>query len=198
MNKKVIIIGAGGHGRVVADIVKLNGDEVVGYLDDNKTGCVNGIEVLGTNQDIGKFDCYYFAAIGDNQTRQKIMQKDVKWYTAIHPSAVIAQDAKISCGVVIMANAVVNPGSVIGKGTIINTAATVDHDNVIGDFVHLSPGVHLAGTVTVKERTWVGIGAIVINNVTICSDAMIGAGTVVAKDITECGTYVGVPARIRI
>lgn len=198
MNKKVIIIGAGGHGRVVADIVRLNGDEVIGFIDDNKTGFVNGCEVLGTIKDIGKFDCYYFAAIGDNATRQKIMEKDVKWYTAIHPSAVVAKDVEIPCGVVIMANAVVNPGSVIGEGVIINTAATVDHDNVIGDFVHLSPGVHLAGTVTIKERTWVGIGAIVINNVTICSDAMIGAGTVVAKDITECGTYVGVPARIRI
>ena len=197
MNKKVIIIGAGGHGRVVADIVRLNGDEVIGFIDDNKTGIVNGYEVLGTIKDIGKFDCYYFAAIGDNATRQKIMEKDVKWYTAIHPSAVVAKDVEIPCGVVIMANAVVNPGSVIGKGVIINTAATVDHDNVIGDFVHLSPGVHLAGTVTIKERTWVGIGAIVINNVTICSDAMIGAGTVVAKDIEESGTYIGVPAKMR-
>ena len=195
MNKKVIIIGAGGHGRVVADIVKLNGDEVIGYIDDNKTGTVNGCEVLGTNQDIGKFDCYYFAAIGDNTTRQKIMQKDVKWYTAIHPSAVVAEDVKISCGVVVMANAVVNSGSTVGRGAIINTAATVDHDNIIEDFVHLSPGVHLAGTVTVKERTWVGIGAIVVNNVTICSDAMIGAGAVVVKDVVESGTYVGVPMR---
>lgn len=196
MNKKVIVIGAGGHGKVVTDIVKLNGDEVIGYLDNTKTGTVNGIEVLGTNEDIGKYDCYYFAAIGDNVIRQKIMERDVKWYTAIHPSAVVAQDVEISQGVVVMANAVINSGSTIGKGVIINTAATVDHDNIIEDFVHLSPGVHLAGTVTVKERTWIGIGAIVINNVTICSDAMVGAGAVVLKDVDKKGVYVGTPIRM--
>lgn len=87
-----------------------------------------------------------------------------------------------------------NPGAVIGKGCIINTCASVDHDCRVEDFVHVSVGAHVAGTVRIGERTWVGAGATVSNNVRICDDCMIGAGAVVVKDIMERGTYVGVPA----
>lgn len=194
-NKKVVIIGAGGHGRVIANIVKLNGDEVVGYLDDRKTGEFNGCDILGTSDDIGLNDRFYFAAIGDNEVRQRIMGADAMWYTAIHPSAVIAEDAQISEGVAIMANAVINPGSKIGRGAIINTSATVDHDNVIKDYAHIGPGAHLAGTVIIGERTFVCIGANIINNIDICDDAIIGSGAVVLNSIKEKGTYAGVPAK---
>lgn len=195
MSKKVIIIGAGGHGKVIADIVKRSGDEIAGYLDDQKTGVFNGYRILGTTKAIGKWDGFYFAAVGNNRTRQSIMNRDVKWYSAIHPSAVIAEDVVLREGIAIMANAVINAGSQIGRGAIINTAATVDHDCVIKEFAHISPGVHLAGTVTVGERTWLGISAAVINNATIGNDVVIGAGAVVLDSINAQGTYLGIPAK---
>lgn len=195
MAKKVIIIGTGGHGKAVAEIVRLCGDRVLGYLDDNKTGKFNDCEILGTSDDIGKFDAYYFAAVGDNYARQRMMEKPVKWYCAVHPSAVVSADSVIGEGVALMANAVVGVGSTVGRGAVINTAASVDHDNSIGDFVHVSPGAHLAGTVSVGAFTWIGSCACVINNLDICGDVIVGAGGVVLESIREPGTYVGVPVR---
>lgn len=94
-----------------------------------------------------------------------------------------------------MANAVINPGSRVGRGCIINTGATVDHDCVLEDFVHVSPGAHVAGSVFIGSRTWVGIGGIISNNLTICADCIVGAGAVVVRNIDQPGIYVGAPAR---
>ncbi len=198
MNKKVVIIGAGGHGRVVADIVESCGDSVLGFLDDNNTN--NKVNVIGKSSDAPKYcdgETELFVAVGNAKIREKIMLDlpNAKWYTAIHPSAVISPSAVIGEGSCVMPNAVVNNSAVIGRGVIINTCASVDHDDVIGDFVHISCGTNLAGTVTVGKGTWVGIGSAVSNNLSICEDVMIGAGAVVVKDITEKGTYVGVPAK---
>ena len=101
----------------------------------------------------------------------------------------------LGAGTVVMAGAVINCCTKIGKGCIINTGSTIDHDNLIEDYVHISPGAHLAGTVNVGRGTWLGIGSIVSNNINITGDCKIGAGTVVVMDITELGTYVGVPSR---
>lgn len=198
--KKVIVIGAGGHGRVVADIIKKSGDKVCGFLDDKEPQMLPKLPVIGKTDLINTIDIenyYFFIAIGNNQIRQKIMESHptIKWYTAIHPSAVIADDVEVGTCTAIMANAVVNSGSKIGRGAIINTAATVDHDNIIGDFVHISPGAHLAGTVYIGDRCWMGIGTNVNNNISICDDCIIGAGATVINNIDEAGTYVGVPAR---
>lgn len=199
---KLLIIGAGGHGRVVADIAKLLGRyNQIDFVDDADDKEVRGYQVIGKmvniDQWIGK--CDFFVAIGDNRTRHTIMslldEKGAQLATFIHPSAVIADDVEIGYGSVVTANAVINCGSRIGKGVIINTAATVDHDNVIHDYVHISPGVHLAGTVQIGEMTWIGIGAAVNNNVNICGGCTIGAGAVVIKNIDEVGTYVGVPTK---
>ena len=114
--------------------------------------------------------------------------RDLHYYTAIHPSAVIASDATIGAGSVVMANAVVNTGGVIGQHCIVNTGATVDHDCNLDDFVHLSPGVHLSGTVEIGRLSWLGISAAVTNNVNICGGCTIGAGAVVIKDIEIAGT----------
>ena len=120
----------------------------------------------------------------------------MRWYTAIHPSAVIsALDTEIGAGSVVMANAVVNPSAHIGTHCIINTAAVVEHDNRIGDFSHISVGARLGGAVSIGAHTWIGIGAAVGNNVSICDHCIIGAGGAVIHAITESGTYVGVPAR---
>ncbi len=196
--KRVIIIGAGGHGKVVADIVKCCGDEAVGFLDDKSLDAIPQFNVIGTIQDIGCFDdVWYFPAIGNASIRESIFARhpNVRWYTAIHPTSVVADDITIGHGTCVMANAVVNPGTKIGIGCIINTASTVDHDCTIYDFVHLSPGVHISGTVTVGKNTWIGIGASVVNNVSICDSCIIGAGAIVINDIEYAGTYIGVPAK---
>ncbi len=194
--KKVIIIGAGGHGKVAADIISLSGDEVFGFLDDKPPESLSGFNVIGNFGDIGKWsDCCYFAAVGNSDIRKKLMSNNVSWYTAIHPTAVIASDVKIGEGSLLAANSVINTGTEIGRGCIVNTAATVDHDCVLGDFVHISPGTHLSGSVSVGSGTWIGVGACVINNIEICGNCVIGAGAAVIKNIDEVGTYVGVPVR---
>lgn len=202
MKKNVIIIGASGHGKVIADIVIKSGDLIKGFLDDNKEkgGLFCDYPVLGTVLEFSKFknNCEFIIAIGNSDIRKKIsvICKDVKWYTAIHPQSIISSiDVNIGEGTVIMANAVLNSGVNIGKHCIINTSSVVEHDNIIKNFTHISVGTSLAGNVIVGENTWIGIGATVKNNIKICDNCMIGAGAVVVKDITEPGTYIGVPAR---
>jgi len=203
MNQSVVIIGASGHGKVVADIVIENGDKVLGFLDDNPNLPEKfvGFPVLGTIDEYKKYsDARFIVAIGNATIREKIANKleNVAWYMAIHPAAVISKlDTVIDDGTVVMANAVVNPGARIGRHCIINTGAIVEHDNRLEDYVHVSVGAKLAGTVSVGKSTWIGIGASVSNNLNICADCMIGAGAVVVKNIKEAGTYVGVPARKR-
>lgn len=197
--KKVVIIGAGGHGRVIADIVTLSGDVVLGFLDDKDPSEFPNITILGKLTDIERFkqEASFIVGIGNNQLRKQIMETfDVDWYTAIHPTAVITSDVVIGEGTAIMANAVINTGSKLGRGVIVNTAATVDHDNVLEDYVHASPGVHLGGTVHIGSETWIGIGAVVINNVDICEECVIGAGALVILPIMLKGVYIGVPAKI--
>ena len=199
MNESVIIIGAGGHGRVIADIVLKSGDTLLGFLDDGAVSSeISGIPVLGRIEDYVKYpDTAFIIGIGSSAARESIAQRlgSVRWHTAIHPSAVIsALDTHIGPGSAVMANAVVGPGARIGSHCIVNTAAVVEHDNRIGDYVHVSVGARLGGTVTVGEHTWVGIGAVISNNVAVCPHCMLGAGAVVIHDIRESGTYVGVPA----
>ncbi|MEA4914552.1 MAG: acetyltransferase [Christensenella sp.] len=198
--KQVIIIGAGGHGKVVADIVKCCGDEVMGFLDDKSPDELPEFKIIGTTQDIGhSVEAWYFPAIGNASIRENIFKQnpDVQWYTAIHPASVVADDVVIGCGTCIMANVVINPGAKIGIGCILNTASTIDHDCIISDFVHLSPGVHISGTVGVGRGSWLGVGAVVSNNVNICGGCIIGAGAVVINNIDTAGIYVGIPAQKR-
>lgn len=196
----VIIIGAGGHAKVIADIVLCRGDRVLGFLDDRPeaTGAY-GIPVLGKVADYPLWpNARFLIGIGSAAVRQKLAKQlgGVQWYTAIHPAATVSRlGVTIGEGSVVMAGAIINPGTRIGDHCIINSAAVVEHDNDIGSFVHISVGAKTAGTVTVGDSTWVGIGATISNNLTICSDCMIGAGAVVVKDIDAPGTYVGVPAR---
>lgn len=199
--KKLVIIGASGHGKVVADIAVKNGYKDIVFLDDNETvkEC-GGYPVMGKSADSEKYGCEVFVAIGNAAIRQQIQEQleasGIKIPTFIHPSAVIAEDVLIGAGTVVMAGAVINPGSTVGRGCILNTCSSVDHDCRVADFVHVSVGAHLAGTVTIGERTWIGIGSVVSNNLQITHDCMIGAGAVVVKNILEIGTYKGVPAKM--
>lgn len=193
--EKLIIIGAGGHGRVVSETAKLNGYQVIDFLDDADNQTAVG-KVADFIKYIGEAD--FIVAIGNNAVRMKI-QSDLKKAGAnvvslIHPNATVSESAAVGKGTVVMAGAVINAGAVIGDGAIINTCASVDHDCKIGDFSHIAVGARICGTVGIGDCTWIGAGATVINNINICSESLIGAGAVVVKDIKEIGTYVGVPA----
>lgn len=203
MKKDVIILGAGGHAKVIAEIVIKSGDNLIGFLadDDNKQKGQEiylGKKLIGTIDDcINYQDAYFIIGIGDNNARKNIANRlNLKWYTAIHPSAIIASDVKIGEGSVIMPIVVINPGTIIGKHCIINTSSSVDHDNIIEDYVHISPGAHLAGTVTIKEGTWICTGVTIINKITINKNNIIGAGAVVIKNIYDTDSiYAGVPIK---
>lgn len=200
MHKEVIIIGAGGHGKVIADIIEKSGDKVCGFLDDgaeNKE--VFGYPVLGKTQDCHKFsDKEFFIAIGNNGIRKKIATENngLKFYTAIHPSAIISRGVEIGIGTCVMAGSVINADTKIGKHVIINSGSVVEHDNILADYVHLSPGAVLCGTVRVGECTHIGAGVTVKNNTSITSDTVIGVGVAVVSDIETSGTYCGVPAKM--
>lgn len=206
MHKKVIIIGAGGHAKVIADIIEKSGDQIVGFLDDKiekNTIIVKDYKVIGDlnsrfSLSIANKDYEFIIAIGDNKKREEISKSpNLKFYTAIHPSAQIGLDVEIEEGTVIMAHVCINSSSRVGKHCIINTGAIIEHDNIIENFVHISPNATLGGTVKVGENTHIGIGSVVKNNITICQNCTVGAGAVVVKNIIEEGTYIGVPARER-
>ena len=204
MSEKLLIIGARGHGKVVADIaIKMDKWEKIAFLDDDKNLKSNlDIKVIGTSKEIDKYidDWQIFIAIGSNDIREHLINKLEKLEatipTLIHPDSVIGKEVDIEKGTVIMGGVVINASTHIGKGCIINTGATIDHDNRIGDFVHISPGVNSAGNVSIGNKTWIGIGSIISNNLNICSSCIVGAGAVVVKDIEKSGTYVGSPARL--
>lgn len=202
MCKRLIIIGAGGHGKVVADIALLNGYDEIFFLDDNCVGktCA-GFPVVGKVFDFKKYENQlydFIVAIGNAYIREKIQNKLARVTTLIHPKSTISRCVSLGMGTVVMAGAVINSDAKIGKGCIINTSASVDHDSVIGDFVHVAVGAHLAGNVIVGTKSWIGIGACVKNNVKIIDGCMIGAGSVVVNDISTSGTYVGVPAKLLV
>lgn len=203
MKDNLLIIGAGGHGKVVADIaIKMNKWKSIAFLDDNKNiESPLGLKVLGTTDRFIEFinDYDMFVGIGDNFIRSKVQNKleisGANIPNIIHPNSVISDSVEIGIGTAIMAGAIINCSTKIGRGCIINTGVTVDHDNQIEDYVHISPGSNLAGSVKVGSSSWLGIGCIIKNNVNIASNCIIGAGAVVVKDITKSGTYIGVPAR---
>lgn len=204
MKDNLLIIGAGGHGKVIADIaLKMNNWKSIAFLDDDENIKTSmGIDVIGKTTDAIKYIRNYdiFIAVGNNATREKIQKKleseGASIPVLIHPNAVIGEQVEFGAGTVLMAGAIINCCTQIGKGCIINTGATIDHDNSIEDYVHISPGVHTAGTVKIGKGTWLGVGSKVSNNLSITSGCKVGAGAVVVKDISETGTYVGVPARM--
>lgn len=196
---RLIIIGAGGHGKVLADNALKNGYTDICFVDDRVTGKCMDFPIVGTSGDVeklndGKTD--FIIGIGDNAVRKKIAEKfDVNWVTLIHPSAQIAVNASLGKGTAVMAGAVINACASVGEHCIINTRAVIEHDNIIEDYVHISPNAALGGAVRIGEQTYIGIGATVINNIDICGKCIIGAGAVAVKNIEDFGTYVGVPAR---
>ena len=200
--KDLIIIGAGGQGRVIADIAqKLDAYLSISFLDDGDGKESMGLPIIGKTADAEKYiaTADIFVAVGNSRIRAKFMEelllKGATIPTLVHPNAVIGSQVDMGAGTAVMAGAVINPCAKLGKGVIVNTCSSIDHDCMIGDYCHIAIGAHVAGAVTLGSHTWIGAGATVSNNVKICGNCMIGAGGVVVKDITEEGTYIGVPAR---
>lgn len=203
MREGLLIMGASGHGKVVADIaLKMDVWKYIAFLDQDESIVSSlGIEVIDKSVNAFRYakDYDIFVAIGNNIMREKIIVELIAAGAnvpiLVHPRATLGKEVEVEVGTVIMAGVVINCCTKIGKGCIINTGATIDHDNVIDDYVHISPGAHLAGAVKVGKNTWIGAGGIVINNINITGNCVIGAGAVVISSISEPGIYVGVPAK---
>ncbi len=205
---ELVIIGAGGHGRVVLDILKqLEGHKPVGFLDNNPRlhgRRIDGLPVLGDMRQLPKLHDggvrRGIVAIGDNGVRRAIseilLRENFEIINAIHPSARLATSASIGQGVTIAAGALVCAHCQIGDYVILNTGCIVDHESMIGTCAHICPGVRLAGHTTVEAGAFVGIGATVIQNIRIGFEAVVGAGAVVINDVDPMTTVVGVPAHV--
>jgi sugar O-acyltransferase (sialic acid O-acetyltransferase NeuD family) len=205
--QQILIFGAGGHAKVVAEVARACGLEVIGFLEDHSLR--DGIPYFGSQvvdwnryeQDRERWRLIPIAlAVGDNSGRGEVYQRLIsagsQIRSLVHSSAVISPTAVIGSGTVVMAAAVVNADAHIGMGVIVNTSAVVEHDCRVGDFAHLSPNVALGGGARVGPRAHLGIGAVVLPRVEIGADSIVGAGSVVLDAVEPGTTVVGAPARV--
>lgn len=205
MSKPLILIGKGGHSKVIKDIIEAEQQyHIAGYLD-------NAIDEYYTDNDIFfdnldaiehyKKKYFFVIAIGNNQVRNKLFHEldiPLKQYaTLIHPSAIISPSAQIGRGTVVMPNAVINADATIGKHVIINTGSIIEHDNQIGDYVHVSPNAALAGGVKVGNESHIALNSAVLPLVEIGEKCIVGAGATVIKNVKSESTVIGTPAKIK-
>ncbi|GMB01705.1 acetyltransferase [Pelosinus sp. IPA-1] len=208
MKRPVIIVGAGGHAKVVIDMLRGSSVEIIGATDSNPEKMntyVLGIPVIGTDEVILHYKPEQIflvngmGSVGLPAIRREIFDYfktlDYSFATVIHPSAIVASEVIFGEGVHIMAGAVIQPGCHIGSNSIINTAVSVDHDCRIGSHVHLAPGVTLSGGVEIGDGVHIGTGAIMIQGIKIGGNSVVGAGAVVIKNVAEDTKVIGVPAR---
>lgn len=202
--KKLAILGASGHGKVVADVAEQVGWEEIIFFDDAcQMKADNGPwQILGDSEKLlaGLADyAGVIVAIGDNQIRYKklaqLKQLNAPLISLIHPAASISPYTRIGVGCVVMAGAVVNIGAKLSDGVIVNTGSTVDHDCVLESCVHICPGANVAGVVVIQARSWIGVGSSVRQSISIGKDVVVGAGAAVVSDLPDAVTAVGVPAR---
>lgn len=194
----MILFGASGHGKVIIDILELNGIDDIAIWDDNATSPVWDYET--SKPSIATLaDEPIIISIGSNEARKKVVERlpsDANYIVAIHPQAVLARTVSIDNGTVIMGGVVINPDTKIGKHCIINTNASVDHDCVIGNYVHISPNVALCGNIEIGEGTHIGADTVVIPGKKIGKWCVIGAGSVIIEDVPDYSTVVGNPGRV--
>lgn len=200
-SSKIVVLGAGGHAKVVISTVRAAGQDVCAVFDDDRSrwgDSVLGVPVEGGLADAPDSPAYAgIIAIGSNPARRQIAARfqHLCWHTVVHPSAYVDSTVRLGQGTVVFAGAVVQPDAVIGSHVIINTGATVDHDCRLADYVHVAPGTHLAGAVQVGEGALLGIGSAVVPGRSIGRWALVGAGGVVIQDVPDHVTVVGIPAR---
>lgn len=206
MVERVLIIGAGGHAKVIADILQQNMEyEIIGLVDPQETNGFWDIPVVGNDGDLSRLRnamCvnHAFVALGNGKLREKVTQKVMaagyKLINAISKDAIISPHAKIGNGTAIMPGAVINADAVIGDGCIVNTNASVDHECRIGDYSHIAPGCALSGKTVIGRQCMLGTGCRVIDKINIGDNAVIGAGTVLIDSVAENCTVVGVPGKV--
>lgn len=205
--KGLLIIGAGGNGRVIADMAEDLGHwSKIAFLDDelSRTLESESWQIIGPCSALAEiaddFDDVVIA-FGDNALRyswiERAMASSLELATVIAPSASVSSHAHLGPGTVVMPQAVVNVGAKIGSCGLINTGSSVDHDCVLGDAVHVAPGARLGGDVTIGDRTWIGLGAAVRHGIVIGQDVLVGAGAAVVNNLPSSCTAMGVPARVR-
>jgi sugar O-acyltransferase (sialic acid O-acetyltransferase NeuD family) len=201
--KYMYLYGAGGHAKVIIDILQSLGIEVLGVFDDNPPSARLDIMEIQSGrplqeQNFNDLDSPLIISIGDNAKRAEVVSKlkEAVYGIAIHGSAIVSSTASIGVGTVILQGAIVQAWAKIGAHVLINTAASIDHDNIIGDYAHISPHATLCGHVEVGEGTHIGAGAVVIPEIRIGRWCTIGAGAVVIRDIPDFSTAVGNPAKV--
>lgn len=198
-----MIIGAGGHAKVVLDAAlqaAVHGRFAV-FSEDNNVKNLLGTKVLNSMPEPSEWpvkDWEFHVAIGDNKTRRNVaaalLSKGYAFASITHPKAVVSPHARLGDGVGVLANAVINAGAAIANGAIINTSAIVEHDCILGGFCHISPGAVLAGGVSVGESSWIGANATIRQNTRIGDDVILGAHGFTSKSLLQAGTYIGNPA----
>ena len=209
MTDRVAIWGASGHALVVADILRLMNQEVVGFIDDTDASRRGqgfaGAQVIGGREYLADLRAEgvraIVVAVGNCAARVRladvVREHGFELARAVHPRAIVAADVTLGAGTVVCAGAIVNPGSSIGENAIVNTGATIDHECVVADGAHVGPGVHLGGRVRVGRGAWIGIGATIADRVVIGAESVVGAGAVVLNDVPRRVVAFGVPARVR-
>lgn len=208
MENKILVMGGGGHAKVILDCLGLAGGWKPGVVErtDYPGTQLLGNPVVGCDDDLERlfregyrYAVIGFGSIGNTRGRRAIAERlqaiGFSFPVVIHPRAVVASSAEIGPGTVVFAGAVINPAVVIGCHCIINTTAVVEHDCRLGDFVHTAPGSKLAGTVTVGSDSHIGIGAIVRERATLGEGCLVGAGAVVLDDVEKNSLMIGIPAR---
>ena len=206
MKIPTIILGAGGHAKVLIDALGLLSVPVIGVTDVKKVkGSFCGVRIIGNDEAVFKYKAHEIllvnglGSIADTTRRGELFCRfkgsGYSFATIVHPSAVVAGGVEIGEGVQIMAGAVVQTSSSIGDNTIVNTKASIDHDCAVGQHVHLAPGVILSGGVKVGDGAHVGTGAIIIQDLSVGANAVIGAGAVVVRSVIKQTRVFGVPAK---
>ena len=198
--RRYVVIGAGGHAKVVIATIESAGDAVIGVLDDDPQRLgqmILGAKVLGSVTATQVPDgAVAVIAIGDNRARKAVADRlKVSYASVVHPSAIVHESVTIGEGSVVFAGAIIQPDSVIGAHAIVNTGASIDHDNRIGAFAHVAPGSHLSGSVSVGEGALIGIGSAVIPGTLIGEWAVVGAGSAAVANVPANVTVGGTPAR---
>ena len=202
--KRLVIIGAGGHGKVVADTaMQMAQWDIIEFVDGlfPSLAKIGSWNVVAKNLEAVDYEVkpQFIVAVGENKLRLKLFQAALELgyesATIVHPTAYVSTYTSIGQGSVIFANAVVNIGAELGDCSIINTSSTIDHDCFLGNGVHVSPGAHLAGEVKVGDFSWVGIGAVIKQQIKVGKNVTIGAGASVVSNIADDLTVIGTPAK---